>query len=293
MTRLPTLLAALLTLPIPAAADQIKVATSFTILADMARNVAGDLAEVTSITRPGAEIHDYQPTPRDVLGVQDADLILVNGLNLEGWIDSFLARLEGVPVAVLTDGIAPIPISGGGYDGQPNPHAWMALDNAAIYIDNIAAALGQADPANADAYAANAERYKADIAETVAPLRDAARALPEDRRILVTSEGAFAYLARDFQLEELYLWPINAEGEGTPQQVRTLVDRMRETGAPVIFSESTVSDRPARAVAAETGARYGGILYVDSLSEPDGPVPTYLDLLRVTSETIVTQLAAD
>lgn len=290
--RLP-ILAALLTMPLTAAADQIKVATSFTILADMARNVAGDLAEVTSITRPGAEIHDYQPTPRDVLGVQDADLILVNGMNLEGWIDSFLARLDGVPVAVLTDGIAPIPIEGGGYDGQPNPHAWMSLDNAAIYIDNITTALAEADPQNAAAYAANAEDYKAEIAATIAPLREAARALPEDRRILVTSEGAFSYLARDFDLEELYLWPINAEGEGTPQQVRTLVDRMRETGAPVIFSESTVSDRPARAVAAETGARYGGILYVDSLSEPDGPVPTYLDLLRVTSETIVTQLAAD
>lgn len=290
--RLP-ILAVLLTMPLTAAADQIKVATSFTILADMARNVAGDLAEVTSITRPGAEIHDYQPTPRDVLGVQDADLILVNGMNLEGWIDSFLARLDGVPVAVLTDGIAPIPIAGGGYDGQPNPHAWMSLDNAAIYIDNITTALAEADPQNAAAYAANAEGYKAEIAETIAPLREAARALPEDRRILVTSEGAFSYLARDFDLEELYLWPINAEGEGTPQQVRTLVDRMRETGAPVIFSESTVSDRPARAVAAETGARYGGILYVDSLSEPDGPVPTYLDLLRVTSETIVTQLAAD
>lgn len=290
--RLP-ILAALLTMPLTAAADQIKVATSFTILADMARNVAGDLAEVTSITRPGAEIHDYQPTPRDVLGVQDADLILVNGMNLEGWIDSFLARLDGVPVAVLTDGIAPIPIAGGGSDGQPNPHAWMSLDNAAIYIDNITTALAEADPQNAAAYAANAEGYKAEIAATIAPLREAARALPEDRRILVTSEGAFSYLARDFELEELYLWPINAEGEGTPQQVRTLVDRMRETGAPVIFSESTVSDRPARAVAAETGARYGGILYVDSLSEPDGPVPTYLDLLRVTSETIVTQLAAD
>lgn len=290
--RLP-ILAALLLTPLAAAADQIKVATSFTILADMARNVAGDLAEVTSITRPGAEIHDYQPTPRDVLGVQDADLILVNGMNLEGWIDSFLVRLEDVPVAVLTEGIAPVPIAGGGYDGQPNPHAWMALDSAGIYIDNIAAALSQADPANAATYAANAETYKAEIAATIAPLRDAARALPEDRRILVTSEGAFSYLARDFDLTELYLWPINAEGEGTPQQVRTLVDRMRETGAPVIFSESTVSDRPARAVAAETGARYGGILHVDSLSDADGPVPTYLDLLRVTSETIVTQLAAD
>lgn len=292
MTRLPIILAALLALPLPAAADQIKVATSFTILADMARNVAGDLAEVTSITRPGAEIHDYQPTPRDVLGVQDADLILVNGMNLEGWIDRFLSRLD-VPVAVLTDGIQPIPIAGGGYDGQPNPHAWMALDSAGIYIDNIAAALAKADPQNAGAYAANAEIYKARIADTVAPLREAARALPEERRILVTSEGAFSYLARDFDLRELYLWPINAEGEGTPQQVRDLVDRMRASGASVIFSESTVSDGPALSIAAETGARYGGILHVDSLSDADGPVPTYLDLLRVTAGTIVTQLAAD
>lgn len=291
MTRL--LAAALTCLPALAWADQVKVATSFTILADMARNVAGDLAEVHSITRPGAEIHDYQPTPRDVLGVQDADLILVNGMNLEGWIDPFLARLGDVPVAVLTDGVEPIAIAGGGYDGQPNPHAWMSLENAAIYVGNIAEALSAVDPDNRATYAANAEAYLAQLAEVVGPLRDQARALPEDRRFLVTSEGAFSYLARDFGLTEMYLWPINAEGEGTPQQVRRLIDLMRETGAPVIFSESTVSDRPARSVAAETGARYGGILYVDSLSDPAGPVPTYLDLLRVTGETIVTELAAE
>ncbi|MFN3275508.1 MAG: metal ABC transporter substrate-binding protein [Paracoccus sp. (in: a-proteobacteria)] len=279
-------------LPLSAQADQIKVATSFTVLADMARNVAGDLAEVQSITRPGAEIHGYQPTPRDVLGVQDADLILVNGMNLEGWIEPFLARLGDVPIATLTEGVTPIAIAGGGYDGQPNPHAWMALDSAQVYVDNIAEALAGVDPDNAATYAANAQAYMSRLEAAIAPLRDAARALPGDRRYLVTSEGAFSYLARDFGLTEMYLWPINAEGEGTPQQVRRLIDLMGETGAPVIFSESTVSDRPARSVAAETGARYGGVLYVDSLSEPDGPVPTYLDLLRVTADTIVTELSA-
>ncbi|WP_254885081.1 metal ABC transporter solute-binding protein, Zn/Mn family, partial [Salipiger sp. HF18] len=148
-------------------------------------------------------------------------------------------------------------------------------------------AMAGADPANAATYAANAESYKAEIAAVIGPLRDAAHALPDERRWLVTSEGAFSYLARDFGLREVYLWPINADAQGTPQQVRTVIDTVREHAIPVVFSESTVSDKPARQIARETGAAYGGVLYVDSLSEPDGPVPTYLDLLRVTSETIV------
>ncbi len=277
--------------PAQAHADQLQVATSFTIIADMARNVGGHLAAVASITPPGAEIHDYQPSPRDIIGIGDADLVLVNGMNLDGWAQQYLDRAGDVPIVTVTDGIQPLPISGGDYDGNPNPHAWMALDSAQVYVDNIAAAMAAADPDNAAAYAANAETYKQQIADVVGPLRDAARALPDDRRYLVTSEGAFSYLARDFGLTEMYLWPINAEGQGTPQQVRALIDQMRDTGAPVIFSESTISDRPARSIAAETGAEYGGVLYVDSLSDADGPVPTYLDLLRVTSETIVDALA--
>ena len=277
-------------MPIPAAAEQLQVATSFTVIADMARNVGGDLAEVRSITPPGAEIHLYQPSPREIIGISDADLILVNGLNLDGWARQYM---ENVParIVTVTEGIEPMPIRAGDYEGQPNPHAWMALDTAQIYVDNIAAAMAEEDPDNAAAYAANAQAYKARIAEVVGPLRERARALPDHRRILVTSEGAFSYLARDFDLTEMYLWPINAEGQGTPQQVRTLIDDMRETGAPVIFSESTISDRPARRIASETGAEYGGVLYVDSLSDASGPVPTYLDLLRVTSQTIVDALA--
>lgn len=274
-------------------ADRLKVVTTFTVIADMARNVAGEAADVESITRPGAEIHYYQPTPRDILRAQDADLILWNGLNLELWFEQFFRNLSDVPGVVVSDGIAPMGIGEGPYTGKPNPHAWMGLDAALIYVDNIRDALSTHDPDNAATYAANAEAYKAQISDAVGPLRELVKSVPEDRRWLVSSEGAFSYLARDFGLKELYLWPINADQQGTPQQVRKVIDAVRDHDIPVVFSESTISPKPAQQVARETGARYGGVLYVDSLSEPDGPVPTYLDLLRVTAETVVHGLLAE
>jgi manganese/iron transport system substrate-binding protein len=268
-----------------------KIVTTFTIIADMARSVAGDAADVESITKPGAEIHNYQPTPRDLLRARDADLVLRNGLNLETWFERFLHNLGDIPAVTVSDGIEPMAIAGGAYQGRPNPHAWMSPENAVIYVENIRKGLVQIDPAHADLYAANAKAYSDRIRAQVQPIRDALSALPENRRFLVTSEGAFSYLARDFGLHELYLWPVNADSQGTPQQVRAVIDAMREHDIQVIFSESTVSDKPARQVAAETGASYGGVLYVDSLSDADGPVPTYLDLLKVTTETIAKGLA--
>ena len=273
------------------AADKFKAVTTFTVIADIAKNVAGDAAEVESITRAGAEIHNYQPTPRDIVKAQDADLILWNGLNLETWFQRFFQNLRDIPSVVVSDGVEPVGISEGPYTGKPNPHAWMSPTDVKIYVDNIAAAFAKYDPENAEAYKANAEAYKAKIDATVAPVRAALDAIPQERRWLVTSEGAFSYLARDFGLKELYLWPINADGQGTPQQVRKVVDAVKADKIPVVFSESTVSPDPAQQVARETGARYGGVLYVDSLSEADGPVPTYLDLMRVTTETIAKGLA--
>ncbi|MEL6585722.1 MAG: metal ABC transporter substrate-binding protein [Pseudomonadota bacterium] len=267
--------------------DRFKVATTFTVIADMARNVAGDTADVVSITKPGAEIHGYQPTPQDIIRTRDADLILWNGMNLELWFEQFFRNMDDTPAAILTDGIDPISIAQGSYAGKPNPHAWMGLSGALTYVDNIAAAMAEHDPDNADTYRANAAAYKAQIEATIAPLRDAVLSVPEAQRWLVTSEGAFSYLARDFAMQELYLWPMNADQQGTPQQVRAVIDTVRANDIPVVFSESTVSADPAKQVARETGATYGGILYVDSLSDADGPVPTYLDLLRVTSQTIV------
>jgi manganese/iron transport system substrate-binding protein len=162
----------------------------------------------------------------------------------------------------------------------------MSTASALIYVANIRKALAQADPANAEIYARNAAAYSEQIKALAAPLKARLSRVPEGQRWLVSSEGAFGYLTRDFGWREAYLWPINADEQGSPQQVRRLIDLMRKNRIPVVFSESTVSDKPARQVAKETGARYGGVLYVDSLSAKSGAVPTYLKLLEVTVETI-------
>ena len=268
-----------------------KVVTTFTIIADMARNVAGDAAVVESITKVGAEIHNYQPTPGDLVKAQGADLILWNGLNLELWFEQFFNNLRNVPVVIVSNGVEPISIGEGPYTGKPNPHAWMSPTAGLLYVDNIRDALARHDPKNAETYHRNAQAYKREIEAVVAPIRARLQAIAPERRWLVTSEGAFTYLARDFGLRELYLWPINADQQGTPQQVRKVIDAVKANRIPAVFSESTISPDPAQQVARETGAAYGGVLYVDSLSDPKGAVPTYLDMLRVTSETIARGLA--
>lgn len=272
------------------ASDRLKVLTTFTVIADMAQNVAGDAAEVVSLTKPGAEIHNYQPTPKDIVRARDADLVLWNGLGLELWFEKFLSRLKNVPSVVLTHGIEPVDIRLGPYSGRPNPHAWMSPTDALTYIQNIEKALSSADPANAATYQQNAAAYAVQITKLIEPIRAQLETIPQDKRWLVTSEGAFSYLTRDFGLNELFLWPINADEQGTPKQVKNVIDQIRTHGITAIFSESTVSSKPAEQVARETGANYAGILYVDSLSAADGPVPSYIDLLRVTTETILNGL---
>lgn len=273
---------------VPAVATEKKrVLTTFTILADMARNVAGDKAEVDSITKPGAEIHGYEPTPQDIVKAQRADLVLWNGLNLERWFEKFFENLKQVPSVTLTEGIEPMGITEGPYTGKPNPHAWMSPANAVIYVENICKALVQLDPANAAAYEANAASYIERIKALDGPVRAELGKIPEAQRWLVSSEGAFSYLCRDYGMKQLYLWPINADAQGTPQQVRKVIDLVKQNAIPVVFSESTVSDKPAKQVAKETGATYGGVLYVDSLTNGKGPAPTYLKLLEANAATIV------
>ncbi|WP_404423054.1 metal ABC transporter substrate-binding protein [Nibricoccus sp. IMCC34717] len=288
-TRLAALGALALCLALDAAgADTRKrVLTTFTILEDMAQQVAGDAAVVESITKPGAEIHEYEPTPLDIVKAQRADLVLWNGMGLERWFEKFLNKVKNVPSVVITEGIAPLGIREGPYTGKPNPHAWMSPANALIYVENIRKALIALDPANEAVYTRNAAAYAEKIRAIDAPLRHELEKIPADQRWLVTSEGAFSYLAAAYGLREVYLWPINADAEGTPQQIRAVVDTVKQHRIPVVFSESTVSPKPARQVARETGARYGGVLYVDSLTEAKGPAPTYLKLLETNAQTIV------
>jgi manganese/iron transport system substrate-binding protein len=269
------------------ASGKKKVVTSFTIIADMAREVAGDAAVVESITKPGSEIHGYEPTPKDIVKAQGADLVLWNGMNLELWFEKFFENVKDVPGAVLTEGVTPMGIAEGPYKGKPNPHAWMSPANAVIYVENIRKALVKMDPANEVTYNKNAAAYTEKIKALDAPVREKLATIPENQRWLVTSEGAFSYLCANYGLRPLYLWPINADAQGTPQQVRSVIDAVRAHKIPVVFSESTVSDKPIRQVAQETGVRYGGVLYVDSLTDEDGPAPTYLKLLEANAETIV------
>lgn len=266
--------------------DKLKAVTTFTVIADMAKNVAGDAAIVESITKPGAEIHDYQPTPQDIIRAQDADVILWNGLNLERWFERFLLDVKNVPSVIVSEGVEPLSIYEGPYTGKPNPHAWMSTKSAIIYIENIRKAFAEMDPENAEIYNANAKAYTEKVQAIKAELEETLSHIPYNQRYLVTSEGAFSYLAKDLDMQEIYLWPMNADQQGTPQQVRKVIDAVREKNIPVVFSESTISDKPAKQVASETNAIYGGVLYVDSLSETNGKVPTYLDLLKVTTGTI-------
>ena len=263
-----------------------KVVTTFTILEDIAQNIAGDKLEVESITRIGSEIHGYEPTPSDLIKAQDADLILYNGMNLERWFAKFYDNLDDVDSVLLTEGIEPIAIAEGPYQDKPNPHAWMSPRNALIYVENIHQAFVTLDPENIDTYNANAAAYREKLKEIDRKLSADLARLPANQRYLVTCEGAFSYLTRDYQLEEIYMWPINAENQSTPKQIQQVIEQVQTNSVPAVFCESTVSNEGQKEVTKETGATYGGTLYVDSLSTKDGPVPTFLDLLEYDAQTI-------
>jgi ABC-type Zn uptake system ZnuABC Zn-binding protein ZnuA len=266
------------------------VATTFTVLADMAREVAGDKITVNSITKVGAEIHGYQPTPSDIVNAQKANLVLFNGMNLERWFERFMGQLRGVPQALLTEGITPINIAGDAYKGKPNPHAWMSPKNGLVYVENIRKAFVKLDPANANTFNQNAKRYSDALRALDVKLKTRLSSLLENQRALVTCEGAFSYAAKDYGLKEFYLWPVNAGEQGTPRQIQGAIDAVRKNKIPAVFCESTVELDGMRQVAKESGARFGGVLYVDSLSAANGPVPTYQRLLEHFADTVIAGL---
>ncbi|MEO0842852.1 MAG: metal ABC transporter substrate-binding protein [Cyanobacteria bacterium J06643_5] len=270
--------------------DKKVILTTFTVLADMARNVAGEKAIVNSLTRPGAEIHGYEPTPSDIVKAQDADLILDNGLGLERWAQKFYGNLKDVPHVTLTEGITPIDISEDAYRGKPNPHAWMSPKLALKYVENIRAALVNLDPANADTYTANAKAYSEQIKQIDKKLQNTVKEIPENRRFMVTCEGAFSYLAKDYGLKEEYLWAVNAEKQATPQQIKEVINAVKQNQIPVVFCESTVSADAQKQVAQESNAEFGGVFYVDSLTDKNGVAPTYFQLLEYNINTLVNGL---
>ena len=267
--------------------DKKVILTTFTVLADMAQNVAGDKAIIESITKPGAEIHGYEPTPSDLERGQGADLILDNGLNLERWAARFYNSFPKVPHITLSRGVQPVNITEDAYQGKPNPHAWMSPQNALIYVDNIRQALGNLDPTHKATYDANAATYSQQIQAIDKKLKQAISAIPPDKRYMVSCEGAFSYIARDYGLKEVYLWAVNAEQQATPKQVERVINTVKANKIPAVFCESTISNKAQLQVAKETGAKFAGVFYVDSLSPPDRPASTYLKLLEYNVNTLI------
>ncbi len=267
------------------------VLTTFTILADMARNVSGDLMIIKSITKPGSEIHGYKPTPSDLVKASEADLIIENGLGLELWSKKYVAAAGDIPVVVLSDGIEPLMIEGDVYAGKPNPHLWMSPQKAMNYVDRLVEEFSSLYPSGKKTFERNGSVYKEQLWRLDQELRSSIASIPKEKRVLVTCEGAFSYLAKDYGMDEAYLWPVNAESQVTPRRMLKLIETVKARNVPTIFCESTVSSKPQREVASSSGAEFGGIFYVDSLSEKSGPASTLLDLMRHNVSLIVDGLA--
>lgn len=271
--------------------DKIVTLSTFTVLADMVREVGGSKVESNSLTRPGVEVHDYEPTSSDLTRASRAEVIFENGLGLEEWLHSLRANVPDVLTVNTSEGVEEILIASDEAMGNPDPHAWMSPTQGLIYVENIRKALTEIAPEHADYFAENATRYSEQIQAIGTELETIFATIPENQRTLVTCEGAFRYLANDFGLENVYIWASNAEEEGTPRQVARVIEIVNEREVPAVFCESTVGPQIQKEIAVTTGAEFAGVLYVDSLSEDDGPAPTYLQLLEYTAQTIVNGLA--
>jgi manganese transport system substrate-binding protein len=270
--------------------EKIVALSTFTIIADMVGEVGGDKVESISLTKPGAEIHGYQPTPNDLIQASKADVMFENGMNLEVWTEKLRASIPDVPVVRVSEGVTVQYIAEDAYAGKPNPHAWMSPEQGLIYVENIREALTAQAPEHAEYFAARAAAYSDEIRAVDKQLEEALSQLPENNRVLVTCEGAFSYLTTDYGLTEAYLWAINSESQGSPQQVAKIIEVVKEKQVPAVFCESTVEPRIQQEVVQATGARFGGTLYVDSLSPEDGPASTYLKQLQHTADTIISGL---
>jgi len=273
----------LVALPVHAQ-DKLPVVASFSILADMVRQVGGSRVEVTSLVGPGQDVHVYAPTPQDARRLTQARLIVINGLKFEGWIDR-LVKSSGAKarIAVASKGIAPLKEKGhshGHSHGHADPHAWQSITNAKIYVINIRDALVASDPQGQAEYEAQAKAYLAQLDEVEAELRAAIASIPADRRKIITTHDAFGYFAAAYGVQFIAPVGISTESEASAQDVARIIRQVRSQKIPAVFLENVTDPRLARQIAAESGAKLGGALYSDSLSPPGGPAGTYIDMVR-------------
>ena len=255
------------------------ILASFTVLADIIENVAKDDFIVRSITKPGIEVHGYQPTPSDLIKASKASVFIDNGFGFELWAEKFVSNLK-VKRVTISDRLDPIFISEDSYKGKPNPHAWISPKRGMIYVDVIVDSLSELKPSEAESFKNNGQIYKNKIAKIDKDFSLFINNLEKNNRYLVTCEGAFSYLTNDYGLKEAYLWPVNAESQITPKRMARTISLVKNKNIPSVFCESTVSNESQMVVASETGAKFGGDLFVDSLSQDNKSANTYLKMLQ-------------
>ena len=252
---------------------------SFTVLEDIVKNIVGEEFDVKSITKPGMEVHGYQTTPSDLIKGSRAEVFIDNGFGFELWAEKFVSNLK-VKRITMANNLKPLFIGEDAYKGKPNPHAWISPKRGIIYVDTLSRALSELKPQSKTVFKKNAEIYKNKLLEIDEDFSLFLNTLKKNQKYLVSCEGAFTYLTNDYGLKEAYLWPVNAESQITPKRMAKVINLVKTNDIPAVFCESTVSSESQLAVARETGAKFGGNFFVDSLSEKNGPASSYLDLLN-------------
>ena len=255
------------------------ILASFTVLADMIKNITKDDFIVSSITKPGVEVHGYKPTPSDLVKASKAFVFVDNGFGFELWAEKFVSNLK-VKRITIAEELDPIFISEDFYKGKPNPHAWISPKRGMIYVDILVESLSELRPSKRELFEKNGKVYKEKLSKLDKEFSLFISNLEKDKRYLVTCEGAFSYLTNDYGLEEVYLWPVNAESQITPKRMARTISLVKEKNVPSVFCESTVSNESQMVVANETGANFGGNLFVDSLSDDSGPASSYIKMLE-------------
>lgn len=278
--------------------DKLQVVTTYSIIYDMAKNVGGDKVEIHSLVPIGANPHEYDPLPEDVMKTTDADVVLYNGLNLEegnAWFEKLLKSAnktgKDAPVYQVSEGVEPIYLETKGLEKEPDPHAWLDIENGIQYVENIKEAFIKEDPKNEKYYTENAEKYTAELQALHDKTIEQMKQIPEEKRFLISSEGAFKYFGKAYGVETGYIWEINSENQGTPDQIRSVVDLIEEKQIPSLFVETSVDKRSMETVSKETGVPIAGTIFTDSLAKEGEEGDTYLEMMKWNTKTIIDGLS--